>query len=233
MVFQDPLTSLNPLLRIGDQLTETMLAHLDISEADARKRAVAALDEVGIPAAASRIDSYPHEFSGGMRQRVVIALALAAEPSLVIADEPTTALDVSVQAQIIALLRRLCRERGTAVMLVTHDMGVIAEAADRVAVMYAGRLAELGPVREVIQRARHPYTEGLMASTPLASAGQARLRQIPGAMPRLGRLPDGCAFHPRCPKAQDRCRENPGPTLAADQGRAACWFPVEHREAAE
>jgi peptide/nickel transport system ATP-binding protein len=233
MVFQDPLTSLNPLLRIGDQLTETMLAHLDISEAEARKRAIAALDEVGIPAAASRIDSYPHEFSGGMRQRVVIALALAAEPSLVIADEPTTALDVSVQAQIIALLRRLCRERGTAVMLVTHDMGVIAEAADRVAVMYAGRLAELGPVREVIQRARHPYTEGLMASTPLASAGQKRLRQIPGAMPRLGRLPDGCAFHPRCDRAEGRCRANPGPTLAACDGRAACWFPVEHREAAE
>lgn len=233
MVFQDPLTSLNPLLRIGDQLTETMLAHLDISESEAKKRAVAALDEVGIPAAASRIDSYPHEFSGGMRQRVVIALALCAEPALVIADEPTTALDVSVQAQIIALLKRLCRERGTAVMLVTHDMGVIAEAADRVAVMYAGRLAELGPVREVIQRARHPYTEGLMASTPLASAGKSRLRQIPGAMPRLGNLPDGCAFHPRCDRAEDRCRANPGPTLSTCDGRAACWFPVEHREAAE
>ena len=230
MVFQDPLTSLNPLLQIGEQLSETMLEHLDISESEARKRAIAALDEVGIPAAASRIDSYPHEFSGGMRQRVVIALALCAEPSLVIADEPTTALDVSVQAQIIALLRRLCRERGTAVMLVTHDMGVIAEAADRVAVMYAGRLAELGAVRDVIQRPRHPYTEGLMGSTPLASRGQARLRQIPGAMPRLGRLPDGCAFHPRCPKAQDKCRANPGPTLEADQGRAACWFPVEQGE---
>ena len=233
MVFQDPLTSLNPLLQIGDQLVETMLAHLDISESEARKRAVAALDEVGIPAAASRIDSYPHEFSGGMRQRVVIALALCAEPSLVIADEPTTALDVSVQAQIIALLKRLCRERGTAVMLVTHDMGVIAEAADRVAVMYAGRLAELGPVREVVQRPRHPYTEGLMGSTPLASRGQDRLRQIPGSMPRLGALPEGCAFHPRCPKAADKCRANPWPTLEADGGRAACWFPVEHREAAE
>jgi len=233
MVFQDPLTSLNPLLQIGEQLTETMLAHLGLSEADAKKRAIAALDEVGIPAASSRIDSYPHEFSGGMRQRVVIALALCAEPSLVIADEPTTALDVSVQAQIIALLRRLCRERGTAVMLVTHDMGVIAEAADRVAVMYAGRLAELGPVRDVIQKPRHPYTEGLMGSTPLASRGQARLRQIPGAMPRLGRLPTGCAFHPRCPKAEGKCRQDPNPHLDADQGRSACWFPVEHREAAE
>lgn len=231
MVFQDPLTSLNPLLKIGDQLTETILAHLDMSEDDARQRAVAALEEVGIPAAASRIDSYPHEFSGGMRQRVVIALALCAEPSLVIADEPTTALDVSVQAQIIALLKRLCRERGTAVMLVTHDMGVIAEAADRVAVMYAGRLAELGPVRDVVQRPRHPYTEGLMGSTPLASRGQRRLRQIPGAMPRLGRLPNGCAFHPRCQKAQDACKVEPGPTLEAAEGRAACWFPVELEEA--
>ncbi|NKX37834.1 ABC transporter ATP-binding protein, partial [Rhodobacteraceae bacterium R_SAG4] len=175
MVFQDPLTSLNPLLRIGDQLVETMLTHLPISKSEAEKRAVAALEEVGIPGAAKRVNSYPHEFSGGMRQRVVIALALCAKPSLVIADEPTTALDVSVQAQIIALLKRLCRERGTAVMLITHDMGVIAEAADRVAVMYAGRLAELGPVRDVITAPEHPYTHGLMASTPLASRGQKRL----------------------------------------------------------
>ncbi|WP_208353333.1 ABC transporter ATP-binding protein [Pseudaestuariivita rosea] len=225
MVFQDPLTSLNPLLRIGDQLTETMLTHLDISRSEAEKRAVAALEEVGIPAAAERVNSYPHEFSGGMRQRVVIALALCAEPSLIIADEPTTALDVSVQAQIIALLKRLCRQRGTAVMLITHDMGVIAEACDRVAVMYAGRLAELGPVREVIQNPRHPYTDGLMGSTPLASKGQKRLRQIPGSMPRLGRLPAGCAFNPRCPKAQDACRIDPPPTM--EDGRAACLYPIE------
>src|SRR6056297_3853035 len=189
MIFQDPLTSLNPLLTVGDQLTETILEHLDVAPSEARKLAIAALEEVGIPAARDRIDSYPHEFSGGMRQRVVIALALCAEPDLVNADEPTTALDVSVQAQIIALLKRLCRERGVAVMLVTHDMGVIAEAADRVAVMYAGRLVELGPVQEVVEAARHPYTAGLMASTPLASQGRARLRQIPGAMPRLGNLP--------------------------------------------
>ena len=226
MIFQDPLTSLNPLLTVGDQLTETILEHLGVSQQQARERAIAALEEVGIPAARSRIDSYPHEFSGGMRQRVVIALALCAEPDLVIADEPTTALDVSVQAQIVALLKRLCRERGVAVMLVTHDMGVIAEAADRVAVMYAGRLAELGPVREVLTAARHPYTSGLMASTPLASQGHERLRQIPGAMPRLGNLPDGCAFHPRCDYAQDRCRRDPGPTLDTCDGRAACWFPL-------
>ncbi|WP_397543741.1 oligopeptide/dipeptide ABC transporter ATP-binding protein [Roseovarius salis] len=226
MIFQDPLTSLNPLLTIGDQLTETILEHLAVSQSEALERAVAALEEVGIPAARARIDSYPHEFSGGMRQRVVIALALCAEPDLVIADEPTTALDVSVQAQIIALLKRLCRERGVAVMLVTHDMGVIAEAADRVAVMYAGRLAELGPVREVLTTARHPYTAGLMASTPLASQGHQRLRQIPGAMPRLGTLPPGCAFSPRCEYAQPRCRQDPGPTLDACDGRAACWFPL-------
>ncbi len=227
MVFQDPLTSLNPLLTVGQQLAETIIEHLGLSKAQARQRAIALLQEVGIPAAAQRIDSYPHEFSGGMRQRVVISLALCAEPDLVIADEPTTALDVSVQAQIIALLKRLCRERGVAVMLVTHDMGVIAEAADRVAVMYAGRLAEIGPVRDVIQTPLHPYARGLMASTPLAAMGQRRLRQIPGAMPRLGNLPAGCAFNPRCERVRDRCRIDPGPVLADDPlGRAACWYPL-------
>ncbi|MDU8913870.1 ABC transporter ATP-binding protein [Aestuariicoccus sp. MJ-SS9] len=224
MVFQDPLTSLNPLLTVGDQLVETMLTHLPISKAEANRRAVAALGEVGIPGAAERVDSYPHEFSGGMRQRVVIALALCAEPSLVIADEPTTALDVSVQAQIIALLKKLCRERGTAVMLITHDMGVIAETADRVAVMYAGRLAELGPVREVLTRPEHPYTYGLMASTPLAAASQRRLHQIPGSMPRLTSVPEGCAFNPRCDRATDKCRAAPVPRI--EHGRAACWHPL-------
>jgi peptide/nickel transport system ATP-binding protein len=159
-----------------------------------------------------------------MRQRVVIALALCAEPSLIIADEPTTALDVSVQAQIIALLKDLCREHDTAVMLITHDMGVIAEAADRVAVMYAGKLAELGSVRDVLSTPRHPYTDGLMGSTPLASRGKDRLHQIPGAMPRLDSLPQGCAFHPRCPIAQEICRRDPAPAL--DAPGAACHFPL-------
>ncbi len=230
MIFQDPLTSLNPLLRIGDQLTETIRTHLDLGANAARERAIAALDEVGIPAAEERINSYPHEFSGGMRQRAVIALTLCAEPSLVIADEPTTALDVSVQAQIIALLKRLCRQRGVAVMLITHDIGVIAEAADRIAVMYAGRMAEIGDVAEVLRRPRHPYADGLLSSTPAASAGQARLRQIPGAMPRLTALPEGCAFAARCERAQDRCRQGAAPRLEADNGRTACWFPIQHGE---
>ncbi|MEI5666053.1 ABC transporter ATP-binding protein [Bosea sp. CCNWLW174] len=206
MIFQDPLTSLNPLYRVGEQLIETIQTHTDLNAADARKRAIALLDEVGIPAPERRIDGYPHEFSGGMRQRVVIALALCAEPEFIIADEPTTALDVSVQAQIIGLIKRLCKERGTSVMLVTHDMGVIAETADRVAVMYAGRVAEIGPVREVIKQPLHPYTQGLMGAIPSITGDAQRLVQIPGSMPRLSSIPQGCAFNPRCAKVFDRCR---------------------------
>lgn len=169
-IFQDPLTSLNPLFTVGAQLVETIRQHLPLSKADARARAIQLLRDVGIPSPADRIDHYPHQFSGGMRQRVVIALALSASPKLIIADEPTTALDVSIQAQIISLLRRLCKEKQTAVMLVTHDMGVIAEAADRVAVLYAGRLIEVGPVEQVLHEPRHPYTQGLMASIPSLGA---------------------------------------------------------------
>jgi peptide/nickel transport system ATP-binding protein len=224
MVFQDPLTSLDPLYTIGEQLTETILTHLPLTPDQARQRALDLLAEVGISAPEARIDAFPHQFSGGMRQRVVIALALAAEPVLVIADEPTTALDVSVQAEIITLLKKTCREHGAAVMLITHDMGVIAETADRVAVMYAGRLVELGPVHDVIAHARHPYTSGLMASIPLISHDAPRLQQIEGSMPRLTAIPPGCAFHPRCPRAFERCgRERPD-LLAAGPSRAACWL---------
>jgi peptide/nickel transport system ATP-binding protein len=221
-IFQDPLTTLNPLYSIGRQLIETMQTHLKISDAEARRRAIRWLTDVGIPGAGHRIDAYPHEFSGGQRQRVVIALALCAEPALVIADEPTTALDVSVQAQIIALLKNLAREHGVAVMLITHDMGVIAETAGRVAVMYAGRIAEIGPVADVIRRPAHPYTEGLMASIPTLHQQGERLRQIDGSMPRLNAIPPGCAFHPRCPRVFAACREIRPGLMQAGATRAAC-----------
>jgi len=223
-IFQDPLTTLNPLYTVGRQLAETMTTHLPITPAEARKRAIGWLDLVGIPAAAQRIDSYPHEFSGGMRQRVVIALALCAEPRLIVADEPTTALDVSIQAQIIALLKSLAREKGTAMMLVTHDMGVIAETADRVAVMYAGRIAEIGPVRNVVKQASHPYTVGLMGSIPPLDRRVERLAQIDGAMPRLSAIPKGCAYNPRCPKAFARCAQGRPDLLPAGATQAACWL---------
>ena len=223
-IFQDPLTTLNPLYTVGRQLAETMTPPLPIGPGEARKRAIEWLELVGIPAAAQRIDSYPHEFSGGMRQRVVIALALCAEPKLIVADEPTTALDVSIQAQVIALLKSLAREKGTAMMLVTHDMGVIAETADRVAVMYAGRIAEIGPVREVVKHANHPYSVGLMGSIPPLDRRVERLAQIDGAMPRLSAIPKGCAYNPRCPQVFDKCRELRPDLLDAGTTRAACWL---------
>ena len=223
-IFQDPLTSLNPLYSVGQQLVETIQAHLPVSAQEARERAVALLQETGIAAARERLGHYPHQFSGGMRQRVVIALALAAEPRLIVADEPTTALDVSVQAQIIGLLKRLCRERGAAVVLITHDMGVIAETCDRVAVMYAGRVAEIGPVDAVIHRSAHPYSAGLMASIPDIDGEDERLHQIDGSMPRLNAIPSGCAYHPRCAHALPRCTQQRPPLQAVGQGLAACWL---------
>jgi peptide/nickel transport system ATP-binding protein len=231
-IFQDPLTSLNPLYTIGRQLTETIQTHLPVSAEEARQRAIRLLQDTGIPAAEQRIDHYPHQFSGGMRQRVVIALALAAEPRLIVADEPTTALDVSIQAQIIALLKRVCREHGAAVMLVTHDMGVIAETCDRVAVMYAGRIVEIGPVHDVIHAPAHPYTAGLMGSIPAMDEDRERLVQIDGAMPRLNAIPPGCAFHPRCPKAVARCSRERPDLMAAGATRAACWLASPASEAA-
>ena len=200
-IFQDPLTSLNPLYTVGRQLVETIQAHLPVTAEEARRRSIGLLEDTGIPGAAQRFDHYPHQFSGGMRQRVVIALALAAEPKLVVADEPTTALDVSIQAQIIQLLKRVCKEHGAAVMLITHDMGVIAETSDRVAVMYAGRIAEIGPVHAVINQPAHPYTMGLMAAIPDITSDRERLHQIDGSMPRLDAIPPGCAYNPRCPRS--------------------------------
>ncbi|CAN7519455.1 ABC transporter ATP-binding protein [Aminobacter sp. LjRoot7] len=223
-IFQDPLTSLNPLFTVGAQLTETIRQHLGMGKAEAKARAISLLKDVGIPSPEDRFSQYPHQFSGGMRQRVVIALALAASPKLIIADEPTTALDVSIQAQITSLLRKLCKEKRTAVMLVTHDMGVIAETADRIAVLYAGRLVEIGPVEQVLSAPTHPYTRGLMASIPELGARVKHLNQIDGSMPRLDAVPAGCAFNPRCKEAGPRCvRERPD-LLPVGAGASACWL---------
>jgi len=229
-IFQDPLTSLNPLYTVGRQLVETITTHLPMSQSEARKRAIELLEQTGIPAAAQRVDQYPHQFSGGMRQRVVIALALAAKPKLIVADEPTTALDVSIQAQIISLLKSLCKEQGAAVMLVTHDMGVIAETCDRVAVMYAGRIAEIGPVQDVIHKPAHPYTTGLMGSIPAMDEDRERLLQIDGSMPRLNNIPTGCAYNPRCPSVFDRCRVERPNLIQAGATRVACWLHAEGQE---
>lgn len=223
-IFQDPLTSLNPLYTVGQQLVETIQTHLNLSQKQAQERAIELLESTGIPAARERINHYPHQFSGGMRQRVVIALALAAEPKLIVADEPTTALDVSIQAQIIDLLKKLCKEHDTAVMLITHDMGVIAETADRVAVMYAGRIIEVGPVHDVIQRPLHPYTAGLMRSIPDIAHSLERLEQIPGSMPRLNAIPPGCAFNPRCKHVMERCKVERPELIQKQQRQVACWL---------
>ena len=226
-IFQDPLTSLNPLHTVGRQITDTIIAHLPLTPRQAGARALELLHEVGIPAAAERIDHYPHQFSGGMRQRVVIALALCADPKLIVADEPTTALDVSIQAQIIVLLKRLCSQHGSAIMLITHDMGVIAETADRVAVMYAGRIGEVGPVSDIIHRARMPYTMGLMGSIPSIGEEVDRLAQIDGSMPRLNAIPTGCSYHPRCPRAFGRCSVERPELIPMGKSSVACWLYAE------
>ncbi len=221
-IFQDPLTSLNPLYTVRDQIVRTLKAHQDISDKAAEARALELLEEVGIPGAANRLGSYPHEFSGGMRQRVVIALALALRPKLIIADEPTTALDVSIQAQILELLRRLAGEYGTSIILVTHDMGVVAETADRVAVLYSGRIVEMGDTADVLTHPKHPYTQGLLAAIPSLGRKVDRLPQIPGSMPSLLAIPTGCAFHPRCPSVFERCKVERPARRAVGTSTVAC-----------
>ncbi|HEV7401227.1 MAG TPA: ABC transporter ATP-binding protein [Solirubrobacterales bacterium] len=233
MVFQDPMTSFNPVYRLGKQIVEAIRAHRDIGGKQARELAIEMLDSVGIPKAAQRVDDYPHEFSGGMRQRAMIAMALALEPQVLIADEPTTALDVTVQAQILALLERLNSERGLATILITHDLGVVAEVADRVLVMYAGRVVEQGSLDEIFYDPQHPYTWGLLGSlTKMDRDRPERLPQISGAPPSLQSLPAGCSFRPRCPHEFGRCSELPSldARLAeAPAHRDRCWLEPEQK----
>ncbi|MEQ8344176.1 MAG: ABC transporter ATP-binding protein [Sneathiellaceae bacterium] len=228
MVFQEPMTSLNPVFTIGNQIVEAILTHRAMTRRDARARATALLELVGIPDAGRRMDDYPHRLSGGMRQRAMIAMAISCDPDLLIADEPTTALDVTIQAQILALLRRLQREREMGMILITHDLGVVAETADRVAVMYAGRIVESGAVRQILRAPQHPYTRGLLQATPHAPTGAgrkgARLTEIPGLVPSLYDMPQGCAFEPRCPLADASCRRS-RPTLSptGEDRHVACF----------
>jgi len=223
LIFQEPMTALNPVFTIGDQIRETLLVHGRATRRDAHAQAIALLEAVRIPDAASRVRDYPHQLSGGMRQRVLIAMALACRPSLVIADEPTTALDVTIQAEILDLLREKKAALGLSLLLITHDLGVIAETADRVAVMYAGRIVETGLVRDVFHRPQHPYTRGLLASMPGGAPGR-RLRAIEGAVPLLGALPPGCAFSPRCPDRFDRCTSMPPPDYGVGSDHTAKCF---------
>lgn len=229
MIFQDPMSSLNPVYTVGDQIAESIMLHRKKGKKEARQMAVEMLRQVGIPAPDIRAKQYPHELSGGMCQRVVIAIALACEPELLIADEPTTALDVTVQAQILDLLRSLQKELGMSILLITHDMGVAAEMADRIAVMYAGIIVEEGSARDIFARPSHPYTEGLLKSVPgLEGTRGDELYTIKGNIPGLSQLPLGCRFHPRCPQAKDICREKAPPAFTVNEGhQVSCWMYME------
>ena len=230
MIFQEPMSALNPVFTIGDQIAETLRIHEGLDRNAARRRSLELLTKVGISNPEQRLGQYPHELSGGMRQRVMIAIALACRPKLLIADEPTTALDVTIQAQILALLRDLQRELGMAVLLITHDLGVVAQVVDRVAVMYAGRVVEQGSVGAVFERPSHPYTRLLMESIPSLDHDRDRLPTIPGMVPSLANLPPGCRFHPRCPAARPPCAERPPAFVSVGPGHhAACIALTEYR----
>jgi oligopeptide/dipeptide ABC transporter ATP-binding protein len=235
MIFQDPMTSLNPVYRIGEQIVEAIQAHDGVDKRTAKKRAVELLKQVGIPNPESRVDDFPHQFSGGMRQRAMIAMALSCNPDVLIADEPTTALDVTIQAQIIELIGRLKDDFNSAVIMITHDLGVVAELCDDVLVMYAGKVAEQGPVDVIFERPQHPYTWGLMRSMPSLQGPGQRLRSIPGSPPSLLNRPPGCPFHPRCPYVMDVCRTDPPPALVQIPGSAgfhvaACHLSQERKD---
>lgn len=228
MIFQDPMTALNPVLTIGDQISEVIRLHDKVSRAEAYAKASAMLKLVGIPE--ERMEEYPHQFSGGMKQRVVIAIALVCNPQLLIADEPTTALDVTIQAQVLELMRSLKAELGTSMMLITHDLGVVAETCDKVAIMYAGEIVEYGSLNEVYNDTRHPYTKGLFGSVPSPDRRERRLRPIPGLMPDPTRLPEGCAFHPRCPLATEQCAQSKPPNIfLGGEHVAKCYYAKEER----
>jgi oligopeptide/dipeptide ABC transporter ATP-binding protein len=227
MVFQEPMTSLNPVFTVGDQIAEAAIIHQRLSRKAARARAIEMLTLVGIPDPAERVDHYPHQLSGGMRQRVMIAMALVCHPKVLIADEPTTALDVTIQAQILELLDRLQADLGMAVLLVTHDLGVVAGQADRVVVMYAGQVVETAPTTALFDRPLHPYTEGLMAAVPRIAAPKSRLQAIPGQVPAATAWPSGCRFHPRCPHAWAKCTIEEPPLLGDGDHTARCWLVQE------
>jgi oligopeptide transport system ATP-binding protein len=227
MIFQEPMTSLNPVYTIGNQIAEAIVLHQKVSRSEARDKTIAMLRKVEIPLPEKRFDEYPHQFSGGMRQRVMIAMALSCNPKLLIADEPTTALDVTIQAQILDLMRALRQELGMSIMLITHDLGVVANMAERVVVMYAGKIVEEATMHDAFNRPMHPYTNGLLNSIPRLEHDVDKLQVIAGTVPNLLYLPEGCHFHPRCPYAQDKCREvQPTLTEVASAHRASCWYPI-------
>ena len=229
-VFQDPLMTLNPVLRVETQMVEAVLAHARVDKAEARRRSIAVLEKVGIPAAEERLSAYPHQFSGGMRQRVCIAIALLNNPALIIADEPTTALDVTIQAQILHEMRALCVDSGTSLIWITHDLSVVAGLADKICVMYAGKIVERGSVDEILDHPRHPYTRGLIRSVPSRSEKGEELYQIPGMMPSPLSLGEGCAFSGRCPRADARCAADPGEVRFGDGHGCRCFHPHPEEE---